>query len=71
VIWSVAFGGEAGWASLAPSLFTLAVTDTAIALAARWLKQRWARQDVAARDAERSADPAHYTQAKSRSEARK
>jgi hypothetical protein len=35
VIWSVAFGGAAGWASLAPSLFTLAVTDAAILLAMR------------------------------------
>ena len=30
VIWSMAFGGAAGWAWLAPSLFTLAVTDAAI-----------------------------------------
>jgi hypothetical protein len=29
----VAFGGEAGWASLAPSIFTLVVTDAAILLA--------------------------------------
>ena len=36
VIWSVAFGGAAGWASLAPSLFTLAVTDAAILLAMRF-----------------------------------
>jgi hypothetical protein len=43
VIWSVVFGGAAGWASLAPSLFTLAVTDAAILLAARWLKRRRAR----------------------------
>jgi hypothetical protein len=33
VTWSVAFGGEAGWASLAPSIFTLVVTDAAILLA--------------------------------------
>jgi hypothetical protein len=52
VIWSVAFGGAAGWASLAPSLFTLAVTDAAILLAARWSKRRRARQEVAAQDAE-------------------
>jgi hypothetical protein len=52
VIWSVAFGGAAGWASLAPSLFTLVVTDAAILLAARWLKRRRARQEVAAQDAE-------------------
>jgi hypothetical protein len=52
VIWSVAFGGETGWASLVPSLFTLAVTDTTILLAARWLKLRRARQEVAAQDAD-------------------
>jgi hypothetical protein len=52
VIWSVAFGGAAGWASLAPSLFTLAVTDAAILLAARWSKRRRARQEAAAQDAE-------------------
>jgi hypothetical protein len=40
VIWSVAFGGAAGWASLAPSLFTLAVTDAAILLAMRFLRRR-------------------------------
>jgi CHASE2 domain-containing sensor protein len=43
VICSVVFGGAGGWASLAPSLFTLAVTDAAIVLAARWLKRRRAR----------------------------
>jgi len=48
VIWSVAFGGAAGWASLAPSLFTLAVTDAAILLAARWLKRHGRRQEVVA-----------------------
>ncbi len=63
VIWSVAFGGAAGWASLAPSLFTLAVTDAAILLAARWLKRRRARQEVAAQDAEL----AHSTRAMKRS----
>jgi hypothetical protein len=52
VIWSVAFGGSVGWASLVPSLFTLAVTDAAILLAARWLKRRQARQEVAVQDAE-------------------
>jgi hypothetical protein len=52
VIWSVAFGGAVGWASLVPSLFTLAVTDAAILLAARWLKRRQARQEVAVQDAE-------------------
>ena len=50
VIWSVAFGGAAGWASLVPSLFTLAVTDAAILLAGRWSKRRRARQEVAARE---------------------
>jgi len=63
VIWSVAFGGAVGWASLAPSLFTLAVTDAAILLAARWLKRRQARQAVAAQDAEL----AHSTRATNRS----
>ena len=68
VIWSVAFGGAAGWASLAPSLFTLAVTDAAILLAARWLKRRRGRQEVAVQDAERDADLAHPTRATDRSE---
>ncbi len=63
VIWSVAFGGAAGWASLAPSLFTLALTDAAILLAARWLKRRRARQEVAAR----GVDSAHCTRATNRS----
>ena len=62
VIWSVAFGGAVGWASLAPSLFTLAVTDAAILLAARWLKRRRARQEDVVQDAElahstRATDP--------------
>jgi hypothetical protein len=39
VIWSVAFGGATGWASLAPSIFTLAVTDAAILLAMRFLRR--------------------------------
>ena len=52
VIWSVAFGGAAGWASLVPSLFTLVVTDAALLLAARWLKRRRVRQEEGAqRDA--------------------
>ncbi len=63
VIWSVAFGGAAGWASLVPSLFTLAVTDAAILLAARWLKRRRARQEVAAR----GAASAHCPRATNRS----
>ena len=71
VIWSLAFGGAAGWASLAPSLFTLAVTDAAIVLAARWLKRRRARQEVTAQDAERDADLTHCTQAMDRSQTRK
>ena len=71
VIWSVAFGGAAGWASLAPSLFTLAVTDAAILLAAYWLKWRRARQEVAAQNAERDVDLTHGTRATDRSGARK
>jgi hypothetical protein len=63
VIWSVAFGGETGWASLAPSLFTLAVTDAAIVLAARWLKRRRSRQEAAVQGAPRDAGPAHITRA--------
>jgi hypothetical protein len=74
VIWSVAFGGATGWASLVPSLFTLAVTDAAILLAARWLKRRRARQEVASQDAEReaqlNADQAHSTGATDRSGSR-
>ncbi len=66
VIWSVAFGGAAGWASLAPSLFTLAVTDAAILLAAIWLKRRRARQEVAAQEEERGAHLAQCTQATNR-----
>jgi hypothetical protein len=71
VIWSVAFGGATGWASLAPSLFILAVTDAAILLAARWLKRRRARQEVAAQDAGRDADQAHPTRAVDRSGSRR
>ena len=71
VIWSLAFGGAAGWASLAPSLFTLAVTDVAIVLAARWLKRRRAWQEVTAQDAERDADLTHCTRATDRSQTRK
>jgi hypothetical protein len=52
VIWSVAFGGATGWASLAPSIFTLAVTDAAILLAMRFLRRRRKRRE----DAERSYD---------------
>jgi hypothetical protein len=66
VIWSVAFGGATGWASLVPSLFTLAVTDAAILLAVRWLKRRQVRQEGAQRD----ADQAHPTQATDRSGSR-
>ena len=43
VIWSVVFGGAAGWASLAPSLYTLAVANAVILLTVRWLKRRRAR----------------------------
>ena len=56
VIWSVAFGGAAGWASLAPSVFTLIVTDAALLLAMRFLKHRRGRHEDATRDAERSHD---------------
>jgi hypothetical protein len=56
VIWSVAFGGATGWASLVPSLFTLAVTDAAILLAMRFLRRRRKRREDAARDVERSHD---------------
>jgi len=70
VIWSVVFGGAAGWASLVPSLFTLAVTDAAILLAVRWLKRRRARQEAAAQDAEQDAGLAHPTQATDRSGSR-
>ena len=54
VVWSVASGGTAGWASLVPSLFTLAVTDAAILLAMRFLRRRSLRREVAA--GERSHD---------------
>ena len=54
VIWSVVFGGAVGWASLAPSIFTLAVTDAAILLAMRFLKRRSLRGEDAA--GERSHD---------------
>ncbi len=66
VIWSVAFGGAAGWASLVPSLFTLAVTDAAILLAVRWLKSHRIRQEGAQRD----ADQTHPTRATDRSGSR-
>ena len=52
MIWSVAFGGATGWASLAPSIFTLAVTDAAILLAMRFLRRRRKRRE----NAERSYD---------------
>ncbi len=45
VIWSVAFGGVAGWASLAPSIFTLAITDAALLLAMRFLRRRRERRE--------------------------
>ena len=60
VIWSVAFGGAAGWASLAPSIFTLAVTDAAILLAMRFLRRRRERWESAAKDAD-LPDPARAT----------
>jgi hypothetical protein len=56
VVWSVAFGGEAGWASLAPSIFTLAVTDAALLLAMRFMRHRREQREDAAGDGERSHD---------------
>jgi hypothetical protein len=53
VVWSVAFGGAAGWASLAPSLFTLAVTDAAILLAVRF----WGRHLERGEDAKLKRAP--------------
>jgi hypothetical protein len=47
VVWSVAFGGAAGWASLVPSLVTLAICDAAVLLAARWLRRRRRARRVA------------------------
>ncbi len=35
VVWSVAFGGTVGWASLVPSVVTLVICDTIIVLAMR------------------------------------
>jgi hypothetical protein len=70
VIWSVAFGGATGWASLVPSIFTLAVTDVAILLTVRWLKRRRGRQEVTAQDEQRDADQAHPTRATDRSGSR-
>jgi len=49
VIWSVAFGGTTSWASLAPSIFTLAVTDAAILLAMRFSRRRRKRREGAER----------------------
>jgi uncharacterized membrane protein len=51
-LWGLVFGGATGWASLAPSIFTLAVTDAAILLAMRFLMRRRKRRE----DAERSYD---------------
>jgi hypothetical protein len=56
VIWSVAFGGAAGWASLAPSIFTLAVTDATLLLAMRFLRRSRERRESTASDAKRSHD---------------
>jgi hypothetical protein len=44
VVWSVAFGGAVGWASLVPSLVTVAICDATVLLAARWLRRRRARR---------------------------
>jgi len=70
VVWSVAFGGATGWASLAPSLFTLAVTDAAVLLAVGWSQRRRAREEDVAQDADRDADLAHPTRATDRSGSR-
>jgi hypothetical protein len=59
--------GTTNYSSLAHSVVTLAITDAAILLAARWLKRRRARQEVAAPDAERSADLTRSSQATDRS----
>jgi hypothetical protein len=48
VVWSVAFGGVAGWASLVLSLVTLAICDAAVLLAARWLRRRRSRREAGA-----------------------
>jgi hypothetical protein len=40
VIWSVAFGGEVGWAALLPAVVTLAICDALILLGVRWVAQR-------------------------------
>jgi hypothetical protein len=47
-VWSVAFGGAAGWASLVPFLVTLAICDAAVLLAARWLRHRRSRREAGA-----------------------
>ena len=38
--WSVAFGGEAGWASLVPSLVTLAICDVVVLYAVHRIRLR-------------------------------
>jgi hypothetical protein len=40
VVWSVAFAGETGWASLSPSMTSLAIVDTGVLLAMRWWRTR-------------------------------
>ncbi|HZB83209.1 MAG TPA: hypothetical protein VE288_10270 [Rubrobacteraceae bacterium] len=57
VIWSVAFGGEAGWASLLPSIVTLAIVNAVVLLAMRFLRQRRALHE----DATHDAGPPHAT----------
>ena len=52
VAWSVAFGGAAGWASLLPSVVTLAIVNAVILLGARWLRQHRApRPDARGKNA--------------------
>jgi hypothetical protein len=58
VIWSVAFGGATGWASLVPSLFTLAVTDAAILLAMRFWGRRGREEPPVGRNILRRSDDA-------------
>ena len=52
VAWSVAFGGAAGWASLLPSVVTLAIVNAVVVLGARWLgRHRAPRRDARGKSA--------------------
>ena len=44
IVWSVVFGGTAGWASLLPAVVTLLVCDIAIVLAGRLVELRRTRR---------------------------